>query len=125
MNQGTSKWGFSPSLVISTLLIVGNTLSASADYPATVISQGPVGYWRLNETTPPPVPENTATNIGSIGALVDGMYMDHAIKGTSGALPAEPGSKAATFNGTVASGPRVRVPYRPEWNVNGPFSVEF
>ncbi|MCI0624958.1 MAG: hypothetical protein L0387_25510, partial [Acidobacteria bacterium] len=41
-------------------------LAVRADYPDTVLSQGPVGYWRLNETVQPPAPR-PAANTGSLG----------------------------------------------------------
>ena len=101
------------------------TLPAIADYPSTVISQGPVGYWRLNETTPPLVPEIVATNIGGLGAAGNGVYTNGAVKGASGALPGDPTNTGAYFPGLINNGNRVRIPYQPEWNLNGPFSVEF
>src|ERR1051326_3394372 len=125
MTQGTFiKEIIKRSLAGSVLLAISITLRASADYSSTVLSQGPVGYWRLNETTAPPVPLTTATNSGNIGTPANGVYTNGAIKGVGGALVGEPANKAAAFNGFVTPGNRIRVPYRPEWNVNGPFSVE-
>ena len=51
-----------------------SALIARADYQSTVLSQGPVGYWRLNETAQPP---NNATtpNLGSLGSSVNGTYV--------------------------------------------------
>ena len=42
------------------LLATGLAGPARADYSSTVISQGPVGYWRLSETTPPHAPITSA-----------------------------------------------------------------
>lgn len=94
---------------------------AGADYPSTVLSQSPVGYWRLNETiAPSPIP--AAPNLGSVGAAGDGAYLGGILRGLPGALPGDASDKAIQNSDTAA---RVQIPYRPEWNVNGPFSVEF
>ena len=49
------------------LLAAAAVLPVRADYQSTVLSQGPVGYWRLNESTQPPPPITTAVNTGSLG----------------------------------------------------------
>jgi hypothetical protein len=56
---------------------------ARADYQATVLSQGPVGYWRLNETNQPP-PNANAVNIGSLGASADGTYVNNPTPNSPG-----------------------------------------
>ncbi len=44
-------------------------------YSNTVIGMNPVGYWPLNESTPPPQPLSlTALNYGSLGASGNGYY---------------------------------------------------
>src|SRR6266850_8395285 len=58
--------------------------TGKADLPATVLSQGPVGYWRLNETTPPP--SSTATNIGSLASAGDGRYIFNPKRAEPGTL---------------------------------------
>src|SRR5574341_889105 len=45
----------------------------AADYSATVLSHNPLAYYRLNETTPTPVPD-VATNSGTLGAAAVGYY---------------------------------------------------
>jgi hypothetical protein len=60
-------------LICAGVVTLSVTLGARADYQSTVLSQGPVGYWRLNETTQPPVNSTTA-NLGSLGASVNGVY---------------------------------------------------
>src|SRR4029077_9694376 len=49
-------------------------LAVKADYTNTVLSQGPVGYWRLNETAQPTTPR-PAADIGSLGTAADGQYL--------------------------------------------------
>ena len=49
-------------------------LTVKAEYPLTILSQGPVGYWRLNETTQPP-PPRPAANSGSLAAVANGQYI--------------------------------------------------
>src|SRR6266508_3734006 len=60
-------------------------MAARADFPATVLSQGPVGYWRLNETAQPPAPR-PAEDIGSLGAAGNGRYLFGPKRGEPGAL---------------------------------------
>jgi len=56
------------------LLALAAVLPAQADYSNTVASLNPVGYWRLNEPVSPTLNYalGTATNYGSIGAVVNG-----------------------------------------------------
>ena len=106
-------------------ILAAATLPALADYPSTVLSQGPVGYWRLNETTPPPAPPILATNIGSVGAAGDGLY-SNANRGVQpGAIVSEPTEGAVGFNGIAGSTNRVRIPFASQWNPSGPLTVEF
>ena len=56
------------------LLGLSATLTARADYPSTVLSQGAPAYYRLNETTQP-APAPLATNIGSLGASANGTFV--------------------------------------------------
>ena len=48
------------------LLAAAAAMPAYADYQSTVLSQGPFGYWRLNETLAPPQAV-AVTNSGSLG----------------------------------------------------------
>jgi hypothetical protein len=100
-------------------------LPARADYQSTVLGQSPAGYWRLNETTQPPTPPINATNAGSVGSPAgDGVYYNEVRGVTPGAIVSEPTSAAVQFTAAV-DGNRVRIPYQPQWNTAGPFSVEF
>ncbi|HEY9172677.1 MAG TPA: LamG-like jellyroll fold domain-containing protein [Verrucomicrobiae bacterium] len=72
---------------------------ARADYSSTVLSQSPVGYWRLNETTQPSS-STTAANSGSLGANGAGTYNGYA----SGGLPGPfAGSTAVGLDGAAQS----------------------
>ncbi len=106
------------------LLALVATWPVRADYQTTVVSQSPAGYWRLNGTVQPPTPPIYATNSGSYGALGNGEYID-AVRGiTPGAIFSEPNSGSVLFQANV-DGNRVRIPYNPQWDPAGPFSVEF
>lgn len=72
MNQNYN--GVRNRLLGAALLALTATLSVRADYQSTVLSQGPVGYWRLNETATPPY-NAFATNYGSLGAAANGPYV--------------------------------------------------
>jgi hypothetical protein len=68
---------------------------ARADYQATVLSQGPVGYWRLNETNQPP-PNALTANLGSLGGSADGTYVNNPTPNSTGPFT---GSSAVTLDG--------------------------
>ncbi|MCH8046211.1 MAG: LamG domain-containing protein [Planctomycetes bacterium] len=56
-----------------------------ADYVSAVLDDGPIGYWRLNETA-----GNTAANIGSLGNAAEGTYVSVVDQNDAGP-PAAPG----------------------------------
>lgn len=113
-----------PISAATVIFVIAGAMTAQADYQTTVLSQGPVGYWRLNETTHPPVLPILATNIGSVGVAGNGTYIS-AIRGTTpGAIVSEPASAAVRFPG-LTDGNRVSVPFTNQWDPGGPFTVEF
>src|SRR6187399_840939 len=76
------------------LLALSAMTAAGVDYQSTVLSQGPVGYYRLNETVQPPSSVGLyATNAGSLGNTADGTYVSSPVTGLPG-----------PFSGTVAVG---------------------
>ena len=106
------------------LVATGAMVAAGADYSSTVLSQGPVGYWRLNETTHPPTLPILATNVGSVGPAGNGTYVAANRGVTPGAIVSEPSNAAVGFDGLLSSN-RVRIPFQPQWNPAGPLTVEF
>lgn len=99
----------------------------AADYPATVLSQQPVGYWRLNEIAQPPLPR-PAANSGSLGVTGNGQYQRGPKRGEPGALFGSSATAARFFNPNLDvafGGSKVEVPFNGALNPNGPFSVEF
>ncbi len=52
-----------------------------ADYPSTVLADGPIAYWRFNDSG------TVATNIGSLGAAADGTYTNGAVAGAEAPRP--------------------------------------
>src|SRR5262245_20790681 len=111
-------------LLASTALIA---LSARADYPPTVLSQGPVGYWRLNDTVPPLVPPVVANNSGTLGAPGTGTIGSSVIRGIPGALASSSTAFQFSNPGWVVTflGGTVDVPFNAALNPNGSFSIEF
>lgn len=95
------------------------TTVAWADYPATVLSQDPVGYWRFGETAPVLNLSATATNRGTLGATRNGTYEgDLASRGADGVIP---GNLAAHFDGASEY---VSVEWLEAFNTPANWSVE-
>jgi len=120
---------FAGAASLATLL----AFSARADYPSTVVSQGPSAYFRLNETAQPPVLPINATNRGSLGAAGDGSLLAGSdgvmpIRGQPGALTgsADTSYRFSNPSWTVTYfGSHVDVANNAALNPNGPFTVEF
>jgi len=89
---------------------------ARADYPATVLSQSPLGYWQLNGTTQPQALVQ-ATNSGSLGNGANGTYNGFPSRGLTGPFT---GSKALSLDGGSQS---VTLPYQSGVNPTS-FSFE-
>lgn len=99
------------------LLALAAVPAAHADYQSTVLSQGPLGYWRLNETVQPQ-PASGAANLGTLGATVVGTYNNFPTRGLTGPFS---GSLAVGFDGTSQS---VTTPWLGDLNTTNAFSVE-
>jgi hypothetical protein len=112
--------GIQIALAGATLLTASAVM---ADYSSAVQSQGPVGYWRLNETVQPQLIDYIARNFGSLGTSYNGTFTDGAKRGGPSAIVSEPTHASAYFPGAVEGG-RVRIPYNDAWNTSA-FSVEF
>src|SRR5258708_32493547 len=103
-----------PNRIKSRLLYASATLLASfvattfalADYPGTVLSQGPAGYWRFSETAPGVSISTAAPNSGSLGATRKGGYKG-ALAGR-GAARGVAAHKAAPFSGGFECTPLAR-----------------
>ena len=94
-----------------------------ADYASTVQSLGPVGYWRLDETSASPGPRRLA-NLGQLGSAADG----YAVLTAGTGLPGRVGSCVRLYNPTNSlgwCGSKVDINFHPALNKTGPFSVEF
>ena len=76
--------------------------------------------YRLNETTP--VPNDVATNLGTLGAAANGLYLNGASHPTPGALT---GREDSAANFPDAAGNRVRIPWAAPLAMSAPFTVEF
>lgn len=111
-------------LILLTFAVLFAALSqARADYQSAILSQSPVGYWRLDDSVSAPSPIS-ATNLGTLGAAGNASYIADLTLGAPGALPAQPGDGAVSCYEFIDRS-RVRVPNNPVWNTNGSFSVEF
>lgn len=112
----------------SLALLAGLLLTAStvvrADYQTDVLSKGPVGYWRLNDSVAAPIPV-MATNAGSLGSAGNGSFVADVMLGKPGALPAQPGNTAAYYPGYLER-TRISIPNNnAAFSPSGSFSVEF
>ena len=88
-------------------------------YAATILADSPVGYWHLNEPTPPPFTPVAARNTGSLGASADGTYLNGVLTEQPGALVGD-ANTAARFDG---SNDKIDVPWNSSLN-HTQFSVE-
>ena len=107
----------------SVLLALAAVPSAQADYPGTVMSLNPVGYWRLNEPAGTSINYGTgkATNSSALGTAVNGTYYYSPILGQPGPVA---GQTCVQLN-AATNNQYIDVPYSPVIQTNGPFSVEF
>ncbi len=105
------------------LLTAAAVVSARADYPGTVLSQGPAAYYRLNETTAPPPLTLQAVNIGAVGAAGNGEFRNGVERAVAGAIVSDPSNLAVYMPG--AEGNRVRIPWNEAWNSESAITVEF
>jgi len=81
---------FLPALAALVALGSG-AICAHADYASTVLANGPIGYWRLNETTTAAA-WDVAKNSGSLGSLAQGEY----VPGATHPVPGIPGAGSDT-----------------------------
>ena len=98
------------------LLAAAAALPARADYPSTVLSQSPVGYWRLNETTQP-INATTTVNYGSLGVSAAGTYNNSSSGGQPGPFA---GSTSVGLDGISQT---VTTPYQAALNPSS-FTIE-
>ena len=126
-----TRRAFAPvrSRLLTGLLLALSALSAAAaDYSSTILSQAPVGYWRLNETVQPQPVFDVATNLGTLGAAENGQYFEDAIRGEPGAFGGSP-STSVRFNNPGFQvgylGSSVDIPNDPGLNPTTAFTVEF
>ncbi len=112
-----------PNRLLQPVLLLA--LSASvlptlrADYPAEVLADQPVGYWRLADNAAIPAPD-VAVNLGSLGTGANGEYLGKPATAQPGALIGSTDT-AVNFTGGRYCG----VPWSFEVNPNPPFTVEF
>jgi hypothetical protein len=98
-------------------LVLGANALVAADYPATVLAEGPVAYYRFSDGVTTPVLD-LAVNAGSVGAAGNGNY-NGALHPVPGALV---GSAATAMR--VSGGQNVSVPFTAALNPAGAFTVE-
>ena len=105
-----------------TVSILAAASGLAADYPTTVTSLGPVGYYRLGEMTP--VAGNIASNSGTAGPIGNGFYV-RDVDPLAPMHPVSPGAlvgsgdTAATFNPGF-----MQVPFDASINPQGAFTAE-
>src|SRR5262245_58703950 len=77
-----------PGLILSfaSVWALGLELSFGADYPSTVLADGPIAYYRFSDTLVG-VPAPIAHNSGSLGTSADGLYMNGAAPGAEAPRP--------------------------------------
>ena len=127
MKMKTSLPKFLLAASATGLLALAAVLPAQADYSNTVMSLNPVAYWRLNEPVAPALNygSGTATNLGSLGAVANGVYYHSPLIDQARGPTTNDTSVLLNIN-TNTAGDQLQyidVPYSPVLNTNGPFSV--
>jgi hypothetical protein len=108
------------ALLSAAVLLGSSGIRTFADYPSTVLANGPTAYWRLSETSPAPAAD-AAVNSGSLGAAATGYYVGTASHPVPGALAAG-SDTAASYDATAGS--VTAIPYLPAMNPRAAFTVE-
>lgn len=98
------------------LLVGASTFTALADYPATIFSDSPAGYWRLGELPLTYSDPYLVTNSGSLGTAADGVFGGFVTRGAPGALV---GSADTAFEFTSANLSRVTIGSPGSFNFTG------
>jgi hypothetical protein len=89
------------------------TTEAASTYPATVLADHPVSYWRLDETSGTVAGDQTVANPGT--------YVGSPTLGAASLVPGEPSDTAVGFNGTTSD---VRVGQAGTLNLTSALSLE-
>ena len=104
---------------------------AAVAYVSTVLADQPVAYHRFSETNVVSVPGVfTVSNLGTVGEAGNGAPVTTNSFFSTSILGDQPGPLAAPTTNTALRFPgnsdsnRIIMPYLPEWNGSGPFSVE-
>jgi hypothetical protein len=110
------------STAVTAALRISSEIPLRADYQSTLQALNPVGYWKLDETTP--VPNNLALNSGTAGSLGTGYYLSD---GTPASIHPAPGALAGSTDTAAVFGgsPQyVVVPNNAAFNLQGSFTAE-
>lgn len=91
--------------------------AAWADYPAEVLSENPLAYYRFSDGLAAPAPD-LAPNLGSLGAAGNGTYAATVTHSVPGALAGSADTATTFANGGFV------VPYTAGLNNDGSFTVE-
>ncbi|MGH2880677.1 MAG: LamG-like jellyroll fold domain-containing protein [Solirubrobacteraceae bacterium] len=114
---GTTYWYRVKSVSGSSTSVPSNAAQATTEgsnsYPATVLSDHPVSYWRLDETSGTIAGDQTVANPGT--------YVGLPTLGVASLVPAEPADGAVGFNGATSC---VRVGQAGTLNLTGALSLE-
>ena len=110
------KWLRVGALVLGIALAVAPSAMAGAQYSATILADGPIGYWRLGESQTTGI----ATDVSGSGR--DGTYTRTVVSGVPGAIVGDPDT-AATFDG-LTSGVNVPALGTDGFNLMNSFSLE-
>ncbi len=100
---------------LATCLFLWSVLAAHAAYRDEILTDQPLGYWRLGEASDATV----AVNAGSLGATGNGELINTVVFGGEGALTSDPDT-SAYFAGDQS---KVQIPYAAELNPTA-FTIE-
>src|SRR6516162_3213948 len=90
-------------LMPAAALVLACTSVLGSDYPTTVLSHSPLGYWRLDEAGPSPALHSVA-NSGSAGSAANGYVVNTVSLTVTNGMPGIVGNCARFSNPSAAIG---------------------
>ncbi len=106
-----------PAIVFACWALALPSYAIADPYSSAVLSNGPIGYWRLGEAA------SASTALDSGSNNLDGTYLSSVTPGAAGAIQSSTNT-AATFIGDGFNGGFVDIGYEPLLDLTHSFTIE-